>query len=178
MILSETLWTSNTFSIHSSATNTPTPAVPLLFPDQNSLYMYLVSLPLIIRQWPPRYLISCKQQTSILLWHSVSTISHTLPLRVFTLSVPTLSFIRCLLCLPKRPDPASRTWVGAKLETLLAGLWCLPAPSNLGSVDSAIHLWRLLFCRITCPSWHPNSDIDVIWDAQHTVPALWECALL
>ena len=34
IILSETLWTSKTFSIHSSATNTPTPAVPLSFPDQ------------------------------------------------------------------------------------------------------------------------------------------------
>ena len=34
MILSETLWTSKTFSIHSSATNTPTPAVPLSFPNQ------------------------------------------------------------------------------------------------------------------------------------------------
>ena len=33
MILSETLCTSKTFSIHSSATNTPTSAVPLLFPD-------------------------------------------------------------------------------------------------------------------------------------------------
>ena len=47
MILSETLWTSKTFSIHSSATNTPTPSVPLSFPDQKSLY--LVSLPLIVR---------------------------------------------------------------------------------------------------------------------------------
>ena len=32
MILPETLWASKTFSIHSSATNTPTPVVPLSFP--------------------------------------------------------------------------------------------------------------------------------------------------
>ena len=34
MILLETLCTSKTFSVHSSATNYPTPAVPLSFPDQ------------------------------------------------------------------------------------------------------------------------------------------------
>ena len=34
MILSETPYTSKTFSIHSPATNSPTPAVPLSFSDQ------------------------------------------------------------------------------------------------------------------------------------------------
>ena len=43
MIRSETRLTSNTFSIHFSATNTSrsTPAVHLLFPDQNSLYLWV-----------------------------------------------------------------------------------------------------------------------------------------
>ena len=94
MIRSETRLTSNTFSIHFSATNTPTPAVPLLFPDQNSLY--LESLPVIIQQWPPRYLVSWTQQRSTFLRDSVSTTSQTLPFRVFTLRVPTLKFLRCL----------------------------------------------------------------------------------
>ena len=104
MIRSETRLTSHTFSIHLSATNTPTPAVPLLFPDQNSLY--LESLPLIIRQWPPRYLVSWTQQRSTFLRDSVSTTSQTLPFRVFTLRVPTLKFLRCLLDSPQWPDPA------------------------------------------------------------------------
>ena len=55
-ILLKTLSTSKTFFIHSSATNTSTPTVPLSFPDQDSLY--LVSLPLIVRQLPQRCLVS------------------------------------------------------------------------------------------------------------------------
>ena len=115
MIRSETRLTSNTISIHFSATNTPTPAVPLLFPDQNSLY--LESLPVIIRQWPPRYLVSWTQQRSTFLRDSVSTTSQTLPFRVFTLRVPTLKFLRRLLDLLQWPDPAPHTWEGAKPET-------------------------------------------------------------
>ena len=104
MFQSETRLTSNTFSIHFSATNTPTPAVPLLFSDQNSLY--LESLLVIIRQWPPRYLVSWTQQRSTFLRDSVSTTSQTLPFRVFTLRMPTLKFLRCLLDLPQWPEPA------------------------------------------------------------------------
>ena len=100
IILSETLCSSKTFSIHSSATNTPTPAVPL----------FLVSFLLIVRQLPPRYLVFWIQQTSTFLQNSVSTTSQTLPLRVFTLSVPILNFLSaCLIShncptLPPTPD--------------------------------------------------------------------------
>ena len=66
MILLETLCTSETFHIQSSATNTPKPAVPLSFPDQQSLY--LVSFPLIVHLLPPRYNVSSIQQTSTFLW--------------------------------------------------------------------------------------------------------------
>ena len=131
MIRSETRLTSNTFSIHFSSTNTSTPAVPLLFPDQNSLY--LESLPVIIRQWPPWYLVSWTQQRSTFLWDSVSTTSQTLPFRVFTLRVPNLKFLRCLLDLPQWPDPAPHTWEGAKPETPLTEIWFLPASSNVTS---------------------------------------------
>ena len=74
------------------------------------------------------------QQTSTFLWDSVSTGSQTLPLRVFTLSVPTLNFIRCLLDSPQCPDPASHTWKEVKLETLPTELWCLLAPPNSESI--------------------------------------------
>ena len=104
MIRSETRLTSNTFSIHFSATNTPTTAVPLLFPHLNSLYPE--SLPLIIRQWPPWYLVFWTQQRSTFLRDSVSTTSQTLPFRVYTLRVPTLKFLRCLQDLLQWLDPA------------------------------------------------------------------------
>ena len=55
-ILSETLCTSKSFLIHSSATNTPKPAEPLSFPDQQSLY--LMSVPLIVHLLPPPYNVS------------------------------------------------------------------------------------------------------------------------
>ena len=100
MILLETLCTSKAFSIHSLATKTPTPAVPLLFMDQYSLY--LVSLPLIVRQLPPLNMVSWIQQISTFLQDSVSTTSLTLPLSEITLSVPTL---RCLLESPQWPGP-------------------------------------------------------------------------
>ena len=159
MIRSETRLTSNTFSIHFSTTNTPTPAVPLLFPDQNSLY--LESLPVIIRQWPPRYLVSWTQQRSTFLRDSVSTTSQTLPFRVFTLRVLTLKFLRCLLDLPQWPDRAPHTWEGAKPETPLTEIWFLPASSNVTSfVDSAMIVFGTkVFSGIACPSWHPNSDL-------------------
>ena len=146
MIRWETGLTSNTFSIDFSATNFPTPAVPLLFPDQNSLY--LESLPLIIRQWPPRYLVSWTQQRSTFLQDSVSTTSQTLPFRVFTLRVPTLKFLRCLLDLPQWPDPAPRTWEGAKPETPLTEILFLPASSNVTTfVESAMFvLEHLSYC--------------------------------
>ena len=146
MILSETLRASNT-SIHSSATITPTPAVPLLFPDQNSLY--LVSLPLITLQWLPWYQVSCRQQRSTLLLDSVSTTSHTLPFRVFTVSVPTLS-IRCLRDLPKRPDfppplpPPPPEW--GPSQTPLA------ASPNVDFEDTAIVNCDSCFCGIACSS--------------------------
>ena len=125
MSRSETRLTSNTFSIHFSATNTPTPAVPLLFPDQNSLY--LESLPVIIRQWPPRYLVSWTQQRSTFLRDSVSTTSQTLPFRVFTLRVPTLKFLRCLLDLPQWPDPALLTFFFKKTVKMY---FCAPTYSG------------------------------------------------
>ena len=67
-------------------------------------------------------------QTSTFLQDSVCTTSQTLPFRVFTLSVPTLNFLRCLLDSPQWPDPASYTWQVAKPETLPTELWCLLAP--------------------------------------------------
>ena len=157
MILSETLCTSKTFSIHSSTTNTPTPAVPLSFLDQQSLY--LVSLPLIVRQLPLWYLVSWKQQTSTFLQDSVSTTSQTLPLRVFTLSVPTMNFLRCLLDSPQWPDPASHTWQEAKLKTLPTELLCLQAPSISDStvVLAMKEFGTPVLYGIACPSWHPNS---------------------
>ena len=68
------------------------------------------------------------QQTSTFLKDSVSTTSQTLPLRVLTLSVPTLNFLRCLLDSPQWPHPASHTWQEAKLETLPTELSYLLAP--------------------------------------------------
>ena len=114
MIRSETRFTSNTFSIHFSATNTPTPAVPLLFPDQNSLYLEF--LPVIIRQWPPRYLVSWTQQRSTFLRDSVSTTSQTLPFRVlkkniwkYLTLVNILHFWHCLANAIKNHTFASLT---------------------------------------------------------------------
>ena len=176
MIRSETRLTSNTFSIHFSATNTPTPAVPLLFPDQNSLY--LESLPVIIRQWPPRYLVSWTQQRSTFLRDSVSTTSQTLPFRVFTLRVPTLKFLRCLLDLPQWPDPAPHTWEGAKPETPLTEIWFLPASPNVTSfVDSAMIVFGAKFFFMGSPVLAdiPTQIFDGLWDS--AVPSLGQCAL-
>ena len=175
MIRSETRLTSNTFSIHFSATNTPTPAVPLLFPDQNSLS--LESLPVIIRQWPPRYLVSWTQQRSTFLRDYVSTTSQTLPFRVFTLRVPTLKFLRCLLDLPQWPDPAPHTWEGAKPKTPLTEIWFLPVSSNVTSfVDTAmivfgtkVFLGSPVLVDITTQIY------DGLWDS--AVMALWQRAL-
>ena len=75
MILSGTLCASETFPIHSSATNTPKPSVPLSFRDQQTLY--LVSFPLIVHLLLPRYNVSSIQQTSTFLWDCVSTTSQT-----------------------------------------------------------------------------------------------------
>ena len=86
------------------------------------------------------YLVSWMQQTSTFLQDSVSTTSQTLPLRVFTLSVPTLNFLRCLLDSPQWPDPASHTWLEAKPETLPTELWCLLAPPNSVPIFSACHV--------------------------------------
>ena len=175
MIRSETRLTSNTFSIHFSATNTPTPAVPLLFPDQNSLY--LESLPVIIRQWPPRYLVSWTQQRSTFLRDSVSTTSQTLPFRVFTLRVPTLKFLRCLLDLPQWPDPAPHTWEGAKPETPLTEIWFLPASPNVTSfVDSAMIVFGTkVFLGSPVLADIPTQIFDGLWDS--AVPSLGQCAL-
>ena len=57
-----------------------------------------------------------------------------LPLRVFTFSVPTLNFLRCLLDSPQWPDTASHTWQEAKLETLPTEFLCLLAPPNSDSI--------------------------------------------
>ena len=175
MIRSETRLTSNTFSIHFSATNTPTPAVPLLFPDQNSLY--LESLPVIIRQWPPRYLVSWTQQRSTFLRDSVSTTSQTLPFRVFTLRVPTLKFLRCLLDLSQWPDPAPHTWEGAKPETPLTEIWFLPASPNVTSfVDSAMIVFGTkVFMGSPVLADIPTQIFDGLWDS--AIPSLGRCAL-
>ena len=106
----------------------------------------------------PRYLVSWIQQTSTFLRDSVSTTSQTLPLRVFTLSVPTLNFLRCLLDSPQWPDPASQTWQEAKPETSPTELWCLLAPPNrVPVVVIDMIIWYNCFYGIVCPSWHPNS---------------------
>ena len=96
--------------------------------------LYLESLPLIVWQLPPQYNVSWMQQISTFLWDSVSNTSQTLHLRAFTLSVPTLNFLRCLLDSLQWPDPASHTWQEAKLETLPMELWCLLAPPNSDSI--------------------------------------------
>ena len=85
-------------------------------------------------QLPPWYLVSRMQQTSTFLRDSVSTTSQTLPLRVFTFTVPTLNFLRWLLDSPQWTDPASHTWQEAKPETLPTELWCLLAPPNSDSI--------------------------------------------
>ena len=95
--------------------------------------LYLESLPLIVRQLPPQYMVSWIQQISNFLWDSVSNTSQTLPLRAFTFSVPTLNFLRYLLDSPQWPDPASNSWQ-AKPETLPMELWCLLAPPNSDSI--------------------------------------------
>ena len=53
MILLESLCTSKTFSIYSSATNTPTQAMPLLFPDQeySSLFIIVINLIFTFSLW-------------------------------------------------------------------------------------------------------------------------------
>ena len=83
---------------------------------------------------PPWYLVSWMQQTFTFLQDNVSTTSQILPLRVFTLSVPTLNFLRCLLDSPQWPDPASHTWQEAKLKKLPTELWCLLAPPSSESI--------------------------------------------
>ena len=165
MIRSETRLTSNTFSIHFSATNTPTPAVPLLFPDQNSLY--LESLPVIIRQWPPQYLVSMDTTKVYFSRDSVSTTSQTLPFRVFTLRVPTLKFLRCLLDLPQWPDPAPHSWEGAKPETPLTEIWFLPALSNVTSfIDSAMIVFgTTVFLGSLVLADIPTQIFDGLWDS-------------
>ena len=104
----------------------------------------------------PWYLVSWTQQRSTFLRDSVSTTLQTLPFRVFTLRVPTLKFLRCLLDLPQWPDPAPHTWEGAKPETPLTEIWFLPASSNVTSfVDTAM----FVFGTTVFLGSHPNSDL-------------------
>ena len=67
-----------------------------------------------MRLLPPGYKVSSIQKTSTFLRDNVSTTSQTLPLRVFTLSVPTLNFLGCLLVhhngLPPTPDRRKPSW--------------------------------------------------------------------
>ena len=87
MILSETRTTSYTFSHHSSARRTPTPPVPLSFPDQKSLKRE--SFPTICLTPSIFHLVSWRQHRSTLLLDTVSTTSLAFCFIVPTLSVPT-----------------------------------------------------------------------------------------
>ena len=51
-------------------------------------------------------MVSWAQQWSTFLRDSVTTSSQTLPFRVFTLTIPTLNVLRCLLDSMQWPDPA------------------------------------------------------------------------
>ena len=128
IILSETRTTSNTFSHHSSARRTPTPPVPMSFPDQNILKRE--SFPTIC--FTPSYfhLVSWRQHKSTPLRDTVSTTSLALPRIVPTLSVPTRNFFGLSLDSPLGPDPAAPHPRAAKPETLPTTLW-LPAPPEL-----------------------------------------------
>ena len=105
------------------------------------------------------------------------TTLQTLPFRVFTLRVPTLKFLRCLLDLPQWPDPAPHTWEGAKPETPLTEIWFLPASPNVTSfVDSAMIVFGTkVFLGSPVLADIPTQIYDGLWDS--AVPALGECAL-
>ena len=105
MILSETRTTSNTFSHHSSARRTPTPPVPLSFPDQKSLKRE--SFPTICLMPSIFHLVSWRQHRSTLLLDTVSTTSLAFCFIVPTLSVPTQKDFGHLLDSPLGPDPAA-----------------------------------------------------------------------
>ena len=175
MILSEILSTSKTFSIHSSATKT-TPAVPLSFLDHLSLY--LVPLSLIVRQLPPRYLVSWMQQISTFL-----RIVFPLPRKLFLSECshwvfpPWISSDACLIChngptLPPTPDrrPNRRRYqqnfdVCWHRLTLILLLW-LPRKilEQLFLRDRLSYSWQKILEQLFLGdrlsySWRPNSDL-------------------
>ena len=96
----------------------------------------------------------------------VFPIPQTLPLRTFTLSVPTLSFLMYLLDSPQWLDPASNTWQEAKPETLPMELWCLLAPPNSDSiVVITIKILEHLFVFLRLPVLAdiPTQFFNSIW---------------
>ena len=128
--------------------------------------LYLESLPLIVWQLPPQYMVSWMQQIPTFLWDSVSNTSLTLHLRAFTMSVPTLNFLGCLLDSLQWPDPASHTWQEAKPETLPMELWCLLAPPNSDSIVVITikileHLF--VFLRLPVKAYIPTQFFNSIW---------------
>ena len=130
MILSETRTTSNTFSHHSSARRTPTPPVPLSFPDQKSLKRE--SFPTICLTPSIFHLVSWRQHRSTLLLDTVSTTSLAFCFIVPTWSVPTRKDFGHLLDSPLGPDPAAPHHRAAKPEMLLITLFNLSCSWNFG----------------------------------------------
>ena len=156
MILSETRTTSNTSSHHSSARRTPTPPVPLSFPDQKSLKRD--SFPTICLTPSIFHLVSWRQHRSTLLLDTVSTTSLAFCFIVPTLSVPTRKDFGHLLDSPPGPDPAAPHPRAAKLETLPTTLW-LPAPPK-----PFLWFWLVMnICSMVlwpgCPSFQPTRTL-------------------
>ena len=156
MILSETRTTSNTFSHHSSARRTPTPPVPLSFPDQKSLKRE--SFPTICLTPSIFHLVSWRQHRSTLLLDTVSTTSLAFCFIVPTLSVPTWKDFGHLLDSPLGPDPAAPHPRAAKPETLPTTLW-LPAPPK-----HFLWFWLVMnICSMVlwpgCPSFQPTRTL-------------------
>ena len=113
--------------------------------------LYLESLPLIVRQLPPQCMVSWIQQISTFLWDSVSNTTPTLPLRAFTLSVPTLNFLRCLLDSPHWPavpHPTMHFPTSSACTTYMA----IPISHGIRNSNPRI-------LAVTAPSWSKNRDV-------------------
>ena len=124
--LSLTRFTSSTFSIHLSATNTPTPRIPFLQPVQNNLYAPNFLAP------SPLHLVSWRQQKSRRPSTAIFTTSPSFPLNEPTFTDPILRGMQTLweplLChIADLPLP---TWVISRSADLKPGRH----PSQFGIV--------------------------------------------
>ena len=83
---------------------------------------------------------------------------------MFTVSVPTLNFLRCLLDSSQWPDPASHTWQKAKPETLPTELWCLLAPlTQILLLWSPWRFWNLCLMGSPVLTDVPTQFFNCIW---------------